>query len=289
MLDYCDLELQGGTDLSLPTIAADLKNWQANGFPRNMWNFSTQYKRTLLDTPVAAASGFKVQYRFHAPALPLELAVERPWLYEITLNGKPISFAAAPAWFDEEIRRCSLGGLVVGGENQLQLAAKSFHVLCEIMPVYILGNFTVTAASTGFTIESPRALGWGNWAAQGMPFYPWGVRYRIPIHVLRPGQQVAVELPHWQGSVAQLSWNGTPRGLIANPPGRLEWVEAVAAGAHELMVEVQGNLKNFLGPHFSDGLPGPWSWQAAPQPQPAGTQYKFAETGLGEAPRCWIA
>ena len=66
-------------------------------------------------------------------------------------------------------------------------------------------------------------------------------------------------------------------------------IEQVPAGDHELIVEVRGNLKNLLGPHFSDGLPGPWSWQAAPQPQPAGRQYKFTETGLREAPRCWVA
>ena len=289
VLDYCDLELNGRRDLSLPTIAADLKNWQANGFPRNMWNFSTQYKRTLLDTPIAATSGFKVQYRFHAPELPLELAVERPWLYQITLNGKPVSFATAPRWFDEDIRRVSMAGLVVAGDNRLELTAKSFHVLCEIMPVYILGNFAVVPANTGFTLNPPQVLEWGNWAAQGLPFYPWGVRYRLPIQLLQPGRQVAVELPNWRGSIAQIYWNGVVRGTIANPPGRLEWAEAVPVGNHELIVEVRGNLKNLLGPHFSDGLPGPWSWQAAPQPQPAGSQYKFAETGLREAPRCWVA
>ena len=168
----------GHTDRSLPTIAADLKNWQANGFPRNMWNFSTQYKRTLLDAPIAAASGFTVRYRFQTTQLRLELALERPWLYHITLNGKPVSFAGAIRWFDEDIRRVNIADWVTAGENVLELTAQSFHVLCEIMPVYILGNFAVVPASTGFVIELPRELTWGDWSAQGLSFYPWGVRYR---------------------------------------------------------------------------------------------------------------
>ena len=289
VLDYCDLEVNGRTERSLATIAADLKNWQANGFPRNMWNFATQYKRTLLDTPIAATSGFKVRYRFCSPQLPLELAVERPWLYRITLNGRPVSFAAAVRWFDEDIRRVRITDLVTAGENVLELAAQPFQVLCEIMPVYLLGDFAVTPAGTGFVIEPPRDLTWGGWSAQGLSFYPWGVQYRLPIHLQQPGGQVAIVLPHWQGSVAHIRWDGQPRGVIAFPPGRLEWAEPVPAGDHELIVEVRGNLKNLLGPHFSDGLPGPWSWQAAPQPQPAGQQYKFTETGLREAPRCWVA
>ena len=289
VLDYCDLELPGHIERSLPTIVADLKNWQAHGFPRNMWSFSTQYKRTILDAPIPAASGFTVRYRFRTPRLPLELAVERPWLYQITLNGKLVSFAAAAQWFDEDIRRVSITDLVTDGDNVLELTAQPFHVLCEIMPVYLLGNFAVAPASQGFTLEPARKLTWGDWGAHGLSFYPWGVRYRLPIHLAQPSQQVAVDLPDWTGSVAHILWNGAPRGVVAFPPDRLEWTEELPAGDHELIVEVRGNLKNLLGPHFSDGLPGPWSWQAAPQPQPAGHQYKFTPTGLRAAPRCWVA
>ena len=111
----------------------------------------------------------------------------------------------------------------------------------------------------------------------------------MSIGLTQPARQIAVELPEWAGSVAHIYWNGTSRGAIAFPPYRLEWTEDVPVGEHELVVEVRGNLKNLLGPHFSDGLPGPWSWQAAPQPQPAGSQYKFSPTGLQKPPRCWFA
>ena len=285
VLDYCDF----GTEKSLPTIAADLKNWQANGFPRNMWSVSTQYKRRILDAPIAAGSGFTVRYRFHTPQMPLELAVERPWLYQITLNEKLVPFEGASRWFDEDIRRVNISDFVVAGENVIELTAQTFNVLCEIMPVYLLGNFAVTPGSIGFILEPARPLALGDWVGQGLSFYPWGVRYRMPICLTQPARQIAVELPEWVGSVAQIYWNGTARGAIAFPPYRIEWTEDVPAGKYELVIEVRGNLKNLLGPHFSDGLPGPWSWQAAPQPQPAGSQYKFSPTGLWKSPRCWVA
>jgi len=44
-------------------------------------------------------------------------------------------------------------------------------------------------------------------------------------------------------------------------------------------------LIHLLGPHFSDGLSGPWSWEYSPQAQPPGTDYRRFPSGLADLPR----
>jgi len=153
--------------------------------------------------------------------------------------------------------------------------------LCEIAPVYVLGDF---AAEPG-AIRRAESLKLGDWTTQGLPFYPWDVRYRMPVTLPQPVHRLAVEVPEWAGSVIHVQWNGRECGVIAYPPSRLEWMEESRAGAHELTLEVVGNLKNLLGPHHADGVTGPWVWLNAPRGK---TEYRFSASGLSVPPRVGI-
>ena len=289
-IDYCDLEVNGRTLTSVPTAVADRENWLAQGFEQNVWKWSVQYRRCFLEATPVKNSGFRVRYRFQvAGGCVAELAVERPWLYQITVNGQPVDFTNAKQWWDEDVRRISIGALAREGENVVELAANPFHVLCEIMPVYVLGEFAVESAATGFELRPARALAVGDWRTQGLSFYPWGVRYRLAAELPAATTRWAVQVPRWAGSVIHVGVDGQERGVIACPPGRLECRGEFAAGRHEMTLDVMGNMKNLLGPFFSDGLPVPWSWEASPQPQPAGTKYRFYECGLLAAPQVMVA
>lgn len=88
----------------------------------------------------------------------LELAVERPWLYEITLNGNPVDYGSAERWFDPEIRKASISSAVRGGTNTIVVKAQPMRPLCEIMPVYVLGDFTIESAENQFRLDQAREL-----------------------------------------------------------------------------------------------------------------------------------
>lgn len=60
------------------------------------------------------------------------------------------------------------------------------------------------------------------------------------------------------------------------------------AGDHELDVVVAGNLKNMMGPHFSDGLPGIWSWRWSGRRKQPPEKYNFAPCGLIKEPNLRI-
>jgi len=289
-LDYCDYSGPHTELLDLNTLHADTANWRAQGFDQNLWRVSIQFRRTFLDAPILDESGFTLRFPFHASdrfassdeARSLHIGVERPWLYEIFCNGVTLPQDKAEPWFDEEIRLLPIGGNVVSGTNVIELRARQFHVLAEIMPIFLRGSFQVIPCERGFLLEP--ALPWGNgcdWRSEGYPFYPGKARYRFSFTVPSSGY-ARVTLPEFEGSAAGIQidngdtvWAFAPGQTIRCP---------VSAGSHRLDILLCGNLKNLLGPHFSDGLPGAWSWEDCPSSQPPGKQYRFHLTGLARAP-----
>jgi hypothetical protein len=294
LLDYCDIETGHVRRKDTTTFRADDANWRVQGFPCNPWRLgSTQFDRNFADHELDDDSPFRVMYHFEIdPKYPpagragIALAVERPWLYTVKVNGRLADFAKASPWFDEHVRALPVGRLVKPGVNAVELVAPRFHMLCEIKPIYILGDFGLAAARRGFRIVAPRPPKLGDWTRQGLPFYPHGVRYAWPFVLDRPAARLRLKLGQWAGSVASVLLDGKQAGAILHPPYALEIAGPVAGGSHEIAVEVIGNMRNMLGPHFNEGHAGPWSWQwGAPEASPPGKAYTLQPSGLLDTPR----
>jgi len=289
-LDYCDYSGPQTELRDLNTLHADNANWRAQGFDQNLWRVSIQFRRTFLEAPVSAGSGFAVRIPFRvstefassSEARALQLGVERPWLYEIFCNGALVPQEGTAPWFDEEMRLLPIGCNVVGGDNVIELRARRFHVLAEIMPVILRGRFRVAPREAGFLLEP--ALPWksgGDWRSEGWPFYPGKARYQFAFTASSPGC-ARVTCPEFSGSAAGIQIDEGPPVWVFSPGQTTRC--PVSAGVHRLDILLCGNLKNLLGPHFSDGLPGAWSWEDCPPSQPPGKQYRFSDTGLFQTP-----
>ncbi len=295
VLDYCDMAVRGtegreGEGQDVNVTRANRIAWGAVGFERDPWH-RTQLRRELIDLEFPAETDLELRYPFvirrealEAVAGSLQLAVERPWLYAVEVNGRAVEFPDGARWWDEDMRRAAIGESVRPGRNAVTLRARPFHVLCEVAPLYVLGEFALQPAARGFEIAGARPLGLGDWRGAGLLFYPWGVRYRAGFELEEPAEGLTVRLPAWEGSAARVLLDGERAGCIAYPPHELEVERAVAAGAHELAVDLFGNMKNILGPPFSEGLPGVWSWEEAPDHCPPGSRYRFFPCGLTAAP-----
>ncbi len=291
-LDYCDYDGPGVSLHGTHTIHADTANWRAQGFDRNLWSVSIQYRKTFLESEILEPSGFSVRYPFAVAesfassggTAGLQAAVERPWLYDIFCNGMPLAPEGATPWFDEEIRLLNLGHAVRAGANTLELRAGKFHVLAEIMPVVLRGGFRARPADRGFVLEAPSTWKTGaDWAAEGHGFYPWRVRYRFAFS-LPVESRVRVTLPEFEGSALAVQIDGSAPEWDYLPGRKIQLPSVFAAGDHRLDVLLCGNLKNLMGPHFSDGLPGAWSWQDSPASAPSGAAYRLQRTGLKAHP-----
>lgn len=295
-LDYCDFEAPGGGAAGIPTILADARNWPVQGWPQNPWSRSIQYKRTFLDRPIDPASRLTVRYPFDLVdnLEDLALAIERPWLYQIDLNGVRIDSHGDPrygqegshgAWFDEEIRALPLPlEALREGRNTVTLRAEPFHVLCEIAPAYLLGDFALQAAGKGFAAGAPKPLTLGAWQAQGMPFYCGQVHYQLTLNLPVPSVRVRLQFTGTEGSALTVVLDDRV-ATVVHSPWIAELTGPFAAGEQELTLLVSGNLQNQMGPHLAEGLPGAWTWSLAPEQQPGGGAYRFVDTGLQQLPK----
>ena len=292
VLDYGDLTVAGETHRSMNSFHADNRNWQEQGFFGNLWSFSIQFRQTFLEAARDPEAEFTMCYPFTLgeDALPaardsLKLAVERARLYRISVNGQTCDFSNASRWFDEEITAAAIGDLVQVGENRIQLHCKPFHALAEIMPVYLLGQFALQPTGQGFLATAAKPLDLGDWTQQGRPFDPRGASYDFTFKLESPARQLRLELPEVAGSFTIARIDGKAFGQTFREPYTIAAEHHLAPGEHTLSLEVRGNLKNLLGPHFNDGLPGPWSWGLSPKAQPPGKEYRRYPTGLMHPPK----
>lgn len=289
VLDYCDVRSASGVSArSVPCIRADQLIWKDHGMSQNPWRWAIQYRRTYLELAFPSPSGFELEYHFHvgdaAPIPTLRAAVERPELYEISLNGAQVDTSGSEVFFDEEMRAFSIASSVRLGSNVLKLVARKMHALCEVTPPFILGDFSLQKMEQGFSIVKATAPGTGDLIDQGLPFYNRGVVFTYAFESLKPLRDVAVTLPHWAGSVVRARLDGIELGTFTRDAQTLDAMVDLPAGAHTLILDLRGHLQNQVGPWHAEGLPIPWVWENAPESQPAGSKYRLLKWGLEAHP-----
>ncbi len=292
VLDYCDVRVGERLERGVPTPVADTLAWQWNGWPHNPWRAGVQYRKEIMEAHFDPNSECEATYRFivrsgteEAVQRGLGLAVERPWLYRVTLNGQELPFVDAPQWFDVDMRRIGLAGLVRTGENTVRLHTRPFRPLCQVMPAYLVGEFQLIPAEQGFEIAAVAPLGLGDARSQGLPFYGGKLVYRYPFACGADAGGLLVTMGRWSGAAVEVDLDGKSAGLIVHPPYQLRIRGPLARGDHFLALTVCGSPRNMMGPFHSDGLPIQGSWVDSPSRQPPGRAYHGVAFGLEEPPR----
>lgn len=292
MLDYCTLTFRGERHENISVMDADLLIWKALGFPQNVWDRAIQFRSDYRKYRFDQTTGFAVEYCFNAevPAETLrgvELAVERPHLYRITVNGTPVDFSAGVRWFDEEIRKLPVGHFLKPGGNVVRLERDGFDILCEIERIYLLGEFGLEPAERGFRMTAPQPLTTGDWVPQGRPFYTGSVVYETGLELPDGCSELIVRAARWDGAVVRVLLDGEEAGLIPFPSYELI-LEGATPGKHRIGIEAVGSLRNLLGAHFCDALPSHWAWEQHPESAPPGWDYRFVPQGLTGSVECII-
>jgi hypothetical protein len=286
-LDYVDVAAGGDSRKDSYFYPAAQFAFQKNGMERNPWDSAVQFRDELVTRKFPADSGFAASYHFAVRGkVPdrLILVVERPDLYTITCNGKPVSQVKDSWWLDRAFGKMDIAATVHEGENEITLKAAPFTINHEIEAVYLLGDFALKPVEKGFEIVPEVRLQPGPWNSQGYPFYSEGVAYTQQFPVKRLGGRFRISMPSWFGSVARVKVNGRPVGYVTSPPWQLDVTGAMRAGANTVEVVVIGTLKNTLGPHHGNpplGTAWPAMFQKGPFPgPPPGEQYSTVGYGL---------
>jgi hypothetical protein len=271
-LEYSDLIMGGKTEKDLYFYQAQQKTFVHHGMQRDPWDNAVQYRTSILDRDTFAVNtGFEAAFHVvmekGVDTRSLRAVVERPGVFHVAVNGKPVKPAKDAWWLDRAFAVYDIGALVHAGDNIISVIAAPFTIHTELEAVYVLGNFALENAARGFTMIPARPLRTGAWNEQGMPFYANGVRstqsYDMPA-AGKSGSRYSVQLGKWRGVVAKVEVNGKSAGIIAFPPYDLEITKAMKPGKNNVSVTVYGSLKNTLGPHHGDpplGMAWPGSFQ----------------------------
>jgi hypothetical protein len=290
-LDYVDITAGGETRTNIYCYQANQFAWKANGLDRDPWDSAVQFKDEFISRNFAPTSGFEANYRFRITgAVPknLEIVLERPDLYQVTCNGRPVQAKPNSWWLDKSFGRLPIAANACPGENVVTINAAPFTMFHELEPAYVLGDFALEPGPNGFVISPDRALSLANtgWNSQGEPFYGAGVRYREEFDLKKSSGQYFVALSAWRGSVAKVLVNGQPGGYIDAPPYECEISRVLKNGLNTIDVIVIGTLKNTLGPHHGNpplGAAWPGSFHQAPASgPPPGKDYSTVAYGLFE-------
>jgi hypothetical protein len=296
MVNYLDLKTAKSNKKEIYFMDALIGLFNENGIEMgNPWQHKIQYKKTYLemDSMFKENSAFEASYHFQvnenlsADAMKtIRAVVERPDLWQVSINGNAVSKTEGSYWIDREFPMFSIGEYLKPGKNTLTITAPRMHILAEVMPVYLLGDFLVNPASRGFEIAAGNIGTLSSWREAGLPFYSQKVSYSQNFSLKKEaGNSFKVKLEKWNGSVAEVWVNGKSAGLIAWQPNELDVTSLLNEGENEITVKVIGSLKNTFGFFYNkndDWIFGPHSWNQAPDKIPSAAEYFLMDYGLFE-------
>lgn len=288
-LDYCKVIMDGDTSNVKYFYDVQTDIFRHHGFKKNPWVSASQFKTGIIDRDTfPPGSGFTVRYPFFVDtdfhSDEIQLVVERPHLYQVSLNNTVLEPEPDAWWLDKAFGVFKISEGIQPGNNYIELTADPMSVYAELEPVYLVGDFDVLALSTGWLLASATERGIGSWKEYGMPFYSDKMEYTATFELDKLGMAKVI-LPEWHGTVAAVYVNGKPAGTIFKKPYETRIDKYIRTGENEVAVIVYGSLKNLLGPHHNvnrRGLVTPWSFKYAPAEQPAGTAYDLVDYGLFE-------
>lgn len=293
-LDYCDLKVGGKSykDMYFYNAADTIYKVhmkEVYGYNYNPWSNAVQYRARIMDKNVFdSTSGFEVSYSFFIedgfdPSL-FNAVLESPHFYQVTLNGSELKPKPDEWWLDKDFGVFDLVKYLNPGKNTLTINASPMHVLAEVEPVYLFGEFGIESMTKGWMLVPENSLELGSWKNQNLPFYSHHVSYTKTF--MKPSNgKIKVRLNDWNGTVAEVVVNGDSSGIIGWKPYELDITKQLKDGENQVEVIVTGSLKNLMGPHHFNPEPGfvtPWSFFKALAHQPTGSEYDLIDYGLFE-------
>jgi len=287
VINYLDLKTSKSDKKDIYFMDALIGLYKESGIEMgNPWQHKIQYKKNYLalDSLFEDKPGFEAAYHFRInenlndkAKQTIRAVVERSELWKVSINGN---------WIDKDFSVFSIGKYLKQGNNTLTLKAPRMHILAEVMPVYLLGDFLVKPAIKGFEITGGEFNGLGSWKEAGLPFYSQEVSYSEKFEVKKTGDMhYKVRLGEWNGSVAEVRVNGEEAGLIAWPPYELDVTSLLKDGKNKIDIKITGSLKNTFGHFYSDNdnwIFGPHTWNNAPEKIPSADEYFLMDYGLFE-------
>ncbi|GAP05235.1 hypothetical protein ATHL_00065 [Anaerolinea thermolimosa] len=262
-LDFCQWRVKGEAWSELMQV------WQAQdelrrrlGMRSIYYNGLPQRYRWALNphpgdgTPMEMRFTFKVEV---VPQKPVYLLLERAELFEIMLNGQPVSASSVGWYLDRAFKKVLLPALQKG-DNELVISC-SYTQSMELEDCYLLGDFGVSLDRV--MVAEPERLHTGDWTAQGYPHYAGGMIYHARVE-FSPGERVFLHLGPFSGVHVVVHVNDQKVGHIPwRAANGLELTRFLQPGENRVGIEVVSSPRNMLGPLHRAPEHEPWTdWRS---------------------------
>ncbi len=208
------------------------------------------------------------------------LACENAQDVTAVLNGQRVTSAPSGFFTDESIMTRALPALRAG-ENELLLSVPVSPRM-GLEWCYLLGDFGVRVEGTSRTL-TPKvtALGFGDYTAQGLPYYGGNVTYHVEADLAGAS---LLTVPQYRGGLLTVAVDGgAPRRLIYAP---YQMELNLPAGRHRLDITCYGHRYNCFGAvHNCNDLTtwhGPGAWRT--EDEAWSYEYRLRRTGVLVSP-----
>lgn len=272
--------------------------FRERGFDSNPWDNKVQFGRNIMerDGDYDERSGFTAVYHFTVAEdfIPNTIfaVAEHPEYCRLQVNGKPAPWIPGETYLDHHFGVADISGCVKAGENTVEVVVDVFHVLVELDAVYIKGDFSVTVKEGKWVLSASENLTYGSWKSQGLPFYPYAVKYEYAAVLDRVPSSAKFDLDDYGAAALSLTVNGKDAGLLHADGKRASDIASfLQQGENRITVRVCGSHKNFLGPHFvhARGSAWPSMWRESPEHSPRAEEYDILDFGINAAPSLVIS
>ncbi len=286
-IDFCDLIIDGQVEKDLYSVEARIKLYKHFDLD-DPWNSAIQYRQTIVEKDTITTGNIQVQYHFtidgDAGKFNANLVAEQPNVWNVKINGKAVSAISGKYWLDSRWGVYDISQEIKKGVNTVELSVSPMSIYAEVSPVYILGDFALESATSGWILKDPiNIFELGSWKEQGQPFYSWDMSYSKNYKIEDTPAQHTLKLNKWNGTLAEVFVNDEKAGIIAYQPYEFNLSPYIKKGDNKIEVRVVGSLRNLMGPHYSKdkGINGPWHWNGVHKQAP-GSEYNVLDYGLME-------
>ena len=220
---------------------------------------------------------FRTEIALPAARLALEDAEE----CRVTLDGAPLS-DEQDGFFTDEAIRCFPTGPLREGVHTVELTRPLTAAACT-ENLFLLGDFGVRVAGRETAVvQAPRTLDYGDWTAQGLPFYSGPLTCRWH---LAGGERLRLRLGLFSAPCVTVALDGKRIANVSLSPSEAD-LGLLSEGDHVLDITVYPSRINSFGTfHLNDYSViwfGPQAWRSTGMRWTY--NYRLAPSGLLSEP-----
>ncbi|MBN2473927.1 MAG: hypothetical protein JXB62_04935 [Pirellulales bacterium] len=265
-LDYVDISVGGETRENTYFYPANRLVWQKHGLDGNPWDSAVQLHDRLIAKTFPADSGFEATYRFtiedRVPG-PLQIVIERPDLYTIACNGKPVVAQEGDWWLDKAFGKIDITSAAQPGQNAVTIKASPMTMYHELEPAYLLGDFSLKPADSGFVLSRPQPLTIGRreghvttpdgtmWLSAGIQYQSSSKDDGDPLLIFDLGDEYDLDaIKIWNYNEVNLTARGVKRLKITGSATGKEGSFTTVIGMFDLDQAQSGSIGPSSNPYF---------------------------------------